>query len=44
MIECAGIGVAMSNAEEELKRKADYITFSNEEDGVGKFLSGIFSI
>lgn len=44
MIEYAGIGVAMFNAEEEVKQKADYIALSNEEDGVGKFLSGIFSI
>ncbi|ELV04578.1 Cof-type HAD-IIB family hydrolase, partial [Brachyspira hampsonii] len=44
MIECAGIGVAMGNAEETVKQKADYITLSNDEDGVGKFLSRIFSI
>ena len=44
MIEYAGIGVAMANAEEEIKKKADYITLSNQEDGVGKFLSSIFSI
>lgn len=44
MIKYAGIGVAMDNAEEEVKRKADYIALSNEEDGVGKFLRGIFSI
>lgn len=43
MIKYAGIGVAMDNAE-EVKRKADYIALSNEEDGVGKFLRGIFSI
>ena len=44
MIEYAGIGVAMANAEEELKQKANYIALSNEENGVGKFLSSIFSI
>lgn len=44
MIEYAGIGVAMYNAEEEVKQKADYIALSNEEDGVGKFLSSIFYI
>ncbi|ELV05527.1 Cof-type HAD-IIB family hydrolase [Brachyspira hampsonii] len=38
MIEYAGIGVAMGNAEDELKRKADYICLSNDEDGVGRFL------
>ena len=38
MIEYAGVGVAMKNAEEALKKKADYICLSNDEDGVGKFL------
>ena len=42
MIEYAGIGVAMGNAEETLKQKSDYITLSNEEDGVGKFLNDLF--
>lgn len=35
MIEYAGLGVAMQNAEEEVKAVSDYITLSNEEDGVG---------
>lgn len=34
MIEYAGLGVAMGNATEEVKLAADYITLSNEEDGV----------
>lgn len=34
MIEYAGLGVAMANAQPELKEKADYITKSNDEDGV----------
>ncbi|MGV2641357.1 HAD hydrolase family protein, partial [Clostridium perfringens] len=34
MIEYAGLGVAMGNAFEEVKEKADFITKSNEEDGV----------
>lgn len=34
MIEYAGLGVAMANATEEVKAKADFITKSNEEDGV----------
>ncbi|AUJ50407.1 Cof-type HAD-IIB family hydrolase [Brachyspira hyodysenteriae] len=38
MIEYAGVGVAMENAEEELKRRADCICLTNDEDGVGKFL------
>ena len=36
MIQAAGIGVAMSNAEKDLQDVADYITCSNEEDGVAK--------
>lgn len=34
MIRSAGVGVAMANAQEAVKEAADYITFSNEEDGV----------
>lgn len=34
MIEFAGLGVAMENAQKPVKRVADYITRSNEEDGV----------
>ncbi|WP_346890297.1 Cof-type HAD-IIB family hydrolase [Clostridium sp. UBA1056] len=34
MIKFAGLGVAMGNAEEFVKKQADYITFSNEDDGV----------
>ncbi|PNI02218.1 Cof-type HAD-IIB family hydrolase [Vibrio diazotrophicus] len=34
MIEYAGMGIAMANAMEETKRIADYITLSNDEDGV----------
>jgi Cof subfamily protein (haloacid dehalogenase superfamily) len=34
MIEYAGLGVAMANAVDEIKDKADYVTLSNEEDGV----------
>ena len=36
MIQAAGIGVAMANAEESLKAAADYVTVSNDEDGVAK--------
>lgn len=39
--EC-GIGVAMENAKEELKNTADYITLTNDEDGVAKFIEKIF--
>lgn len=34
MIRFAGLGVAMANAQEVVKAEADYITLSNEEDGV----------
>ena len=44
MIEYAGIGVAMANAEEMVKQKANYTTLSNEEDGVGNFLKNVFEL
>ncbi len=34
MIEYAGTGVAMANGGEEIKRNADFVTLSNDEDGV----------
>lgn len=34
MIEYAGLGVAMENAQPIIKKSADYITKSNDEDGV----------
>ncbi|HCW73561.1 MAG TPA: hypothetical protein DHM90_06975, partial [Clostridiaceae bacterium] len=34
MITYAGIGVAMGNAQKTVKDAADYITRSNDEDGV----------
>lgn len=37
-IEWCGHGVAMANAVEEVKEKADYITKSNDEDGVVHYL------
>ena len=36
MIEYAGMGIAMGNAFEEVKAAANYITDTNEEDGVAK--------
>lgn len=38
MIKYAGVGVAMANAQEEVKAAADYITVSNDEDGVAKVI------
>lgn len=34
MIRYAGLGVAMANAKDEVKAAADYVTLSNDEDGV----------
>ena len=39
MIEYAGIGIAMNNAHDELKKIADDITLSNDEDGIAFALS-----
>jgi Cof subfamily protein (haloacid dehalogenase superfamily) len=36
LLRAAGLGVAMANAREELKQVADYVTGSNEEDGVAE--------
>ena len=36
MVEAAGLGVAMANAEPEVKRVAKWIAPSNDEDGVAK--------
>ncbi len=34
MIQFAGLGVAMANARDEVKQVSDFVTLSNEEDGV----------
>ncbi|SER57341.1 hypothetical protein SAMN04487944_10695 [Gracilibacillus ureilyticus] len=36
MIEKAGTGIAMGNAQENVKKVADWITATNDEDGVAK--------
>lgn len=38
MIKYAGLGVAMENATEEIKEAADFITTSNDEDGVANVI------
>ena len=38
MLEIAGTAVAMGNALEPIKKKADYVTLSNDEDGIGDYL------
>ena len=44
MISYAGVGVAMANARDEVKAAADFVTGSNDEDGlvtvVEKFIPG----
>lgn len=39
MIEYGGLGVAMGNAMEEIKRRADYITDTNNNDGVAEVIN-----
>ena len=34
MIEFAGLGVAMEEAVDELKKSADHVTGSNDDDGI----------
>jgi Cof subfamily protein (haloacid dehalogenase superfamily) len=38
MIEYAGLGIAMGNAEEFVKNVAEYVTDTNKEDGVAKII------
>ena len=42
MIEFAGMGVAMANAQEPVKQVADYITLSNDQDGVAVAVKELF--
>lgn len=39
MIEYAGFGVAMGNAQDAVKEKAQHVTLSNDEDGVAKAIN-----
>lgn len=43
MITIAGVGVAMENASDDIKAISDYITGSNEADGVAQAFSHYFS-
>ncbi|MBQ6469200.1 MAG: HAD family phosphatase [Lachnospiraceae bacterium] len=43
MIRAAGFGVAMGNAEEAVKAAADYVTASNNEDGVALALEKVLA-
>ena len=42
MIRFAGLGVAMANAAREVQDAADYITWSNQEDGVAHVVEKFF--
>ena len=44
MIKYAGLGVAMSNAQDAVKEAVDYITLSNEEDGVAAVVNKFFFV
>ena len=39
MLRFAGIGVAMGNAEDDVKASADYVTAGVDDDGIRKALS-----
>jgi len=34
MVKCAGLGIAMGNADLKLKKEADFVTLKNDEVGV----------
>jgi Cof subfamily protein (haloacid dehalogenase superfamily) len=38
MIDFAGLGVAMENAQDALRYRADYITDTNDDDGVAEVI------
>ena len=44
MIEYAGMGVAMNNAVDGVKERADYITLSNDEDGIAYALNKFLEV
>jgi Cof subfamily protein (haloacid dehalogenase superfamily) len=44
MIVYAGLGIAMGNAPDPIKAVADYVTDTNEKDGVGKALEKFFEL
>ena len=41
MLQAAGVGIAMGNASESVRHAADYVTTSNEEDGVARAIMHI---
>lgn len=43
MLQLAGIGVAMDNSPDDVKKAADYVTGSNNDDGIAIFLTEFFN-
>lgn len=43
MLEAAGFGVAMGNAPDWVKERADYVTLTNEQDGVAAAIEYVMS-
>lgn len=43
MIEFAGMGVAMANAQEPVRKAADLVTLSNDRDGVAEAVEQLFA-
>ena len=43
MIRYAGVGVAMGNAQQAVKESADYITATNDEDGLVQVIEKFFN-
>lgn len=43
MLSLCGKGIAMGNAVEEVKEKADLVIGSNEEDGIAEYLQQRFT-
>lgn len=44
IIETAGVGIAMGNADDMVKSAADFVTLTNEEDGVSYALENILNL
>ena len=42
MIENAGLGVCMGNGREEIKKIADFVTLSNDDDGIAHLINMYF--
>ena len=42
MIQLAGMGVAMGNAPEDIRQQANFVTKTNNEDGVAYALDRLF--